>query len=128
MEDNQLPSVEQRAREWLAAHNLEMQRRREFLQSQEQHPPELRITHVSWRLHEPSWDSLSPEVQVKVKELQLKFKPGRPWLEALCHLVLKYVIGGIIVVGGMVLFVYLSMGSLGEDDPSQCPQGVTWGC
>jgi hypothetical protein len=68
--DKHLPSVEQQARDWLAAYNLEMQRRQAFLQSQEQQPLESRVTHVSWRLHSPSWDSLSPQVQAKVNELQ----------------------------------------------------------
>ena len=69
-ESKHLPSVEQQARAWLAGYNLEMQRRKEFLQSQEQQPLESRITHVSWRLHSQSWDSLSPQVQAKVNELR----------------------------------------------------------
>lgn len=63
-----LASVEQQAREWLAGYNSEMQRRQEFLAQQ---PPELQLTHVSWKQYSPSLDSLSPLVQAKVKELQL---------------------------------------------------------
>lgn len=55
---------------------------------------------------------------------------GRSFWGRVLSFIWNYVIGGIIWIGAMVLFVYLSMdgASSPDDDLDRCPTGITRGC
>lgn len=55
---------------------------------------------------------------------------NRSVLSRVLSFIWNYIIGGIIWIGAMVLFVYLSMGGVSstDDDSDRCPTGVTRGC